>query len=166
MTLHGRDADVGTFSHRFLGGSMAEIHYAAAVTRRLALLAAVAACCPTATRAAGIADAPGPIPAKLQLITEFFDNEVAAGRLPGAVVFIQQHGRPVYLMLWRTRCRDQVADDARYDFAIRSMTKPITSVAAMMLIDAGKLSLDDPVCKVHPVVCEHEGWAGANRYTR
>ena len=35
-------------------------------------------------------------------------------------------------------------------FAIHSMTKPITSVAAMMLIDAGKLSLADPVSKFIP----------------
>ena len=35
-------------------------------------------------------------------------------------------------------------------FALHSMTKPITSVAAMMLIDAGKLSLSDPVSKFIP----------------
>jgi CubicO group peptidase (beta-lactamase class C family) len=35
-------------------------------------------------------------------------------------------------------------------FALRTMTKPITSVAAMMLVNAGKLSLDDPVAKYVP----------------
>ena len=35
-------------------------------------------------------------------------------------------------------------------FALRSMTKPITSVAAMKLVDAGKMSLDDPVAKYIP----------------
>ena len=35
-------------------------------------------------------------------------------------------------------------------FRIASMTKPITTVAAMMLIEAGKLSLDDPVSKYLP----------------
>src|SRR5581483_4993320 len=35
-------------------------------------------------------------------------------------------------------------------FALRSMTKPITCVAAMMLVDAGKMSLDDPVAKYIP----------------
>jgi CubicO group peptidase (beta-lactamase class C family) len=35
-------------------------------------------------------------------------------------------------------------------FALHSMTKPITSVAAMMLVDAGKLSLSDPVSKFIP----------------
>ena len=35
-------------------------------------------------------------------------------------------------------------------FALHSMTKPITSLAAMLLVDAGKLSLDDPVAKYIP----------------
>jgi CubicO group peptidase (beta-lactamase class C family) len=35
-------------------------------------------------------------------------------------------------------------------FAIHSMTKPITSLAAMMLVDAGKLSVDDPIAKYIP----------------
>ena len=35
-------------------------------------------------------------------------------------------------------------------FALHSMTKPITSVAAMMLIDEGKLALADPVSKYIP----------------
>jgi hypothetical protein len=41
------------------------------------------------------ADAPVPSAAKLERITEFFNNEVATRKLPGAVVLIQQHGRPV-----------------------------------------------------------------------
>jgi len=43
------------------------------------------------------------IPEKLQLLTEFFDNEVAAGRLPGAVILIQQHGLSVYLKCFGVR---------------------------------------------------------------
>ena len=39
-------------------------------------------------------------------------------------------------------------------FALHSMTKPITSVAAMMLIDAGKLSLADPVSKYIPAFAD------------
>ena len=132
-------------------GPWLRIHYAAAVTRRLALLAAVAACCPTATRAAGIADAPGPIPAKLQLITEFFNNEVTTGKLPGAVILIQQHGRPVYLKCFGVRdVATSVPMTPDTIFALHSMTKPITSLAAMMLIDAGELSLVDPVSKYIP----------------
>ena len=34
-------------------------------------------------------------------------------------------------------------------FAIASMTKPITCVAVMMLVEQGKLGLDDPVAQVY-----------------
>jgi CubicO group peptidase (beta-lactamase class C family) len=94
------------------------------------------------------ADAPTPAPEKLQLLTDFFDNEVASGKLPGAVVLIQQHGRPVYLKTFGVRdIQTRLPMTPDTIFALHSMTKPITSFAVMMLIDAGKLSLDDPVAK-------------------
>jgi len=88
---------------------------------------------------------------KLERITEFFNNEIATGKLPGAVVLIQQHGKPVYLKCFGVR--DVVTNIPMTPdtiFALHSMTKPITSLAAMMLIDAGKLSLSDPVSKFVP----------------
>ena len=101
------------------------------------------------------AEAPAPKASKLQLLTTFFENEVAARRIPGAVVLIQQHGHPVYLKTFGLRSvrtnRPMTTDTI---FALRSMTKPITSVAAMMLIDAGKMSLDDPVAKYVPSFAE------------
>ena len=95
--------------------------------------------------------APPPAAEKLRLITEFFDNEVATGKLPGAAILIQQHGRPVYLKTFGVRdVATQVPMTSDTIFALHSMTKPITSLAAMMLIDAGKISLDDPVAKYIP----------------
>ena len=100
---------------------------------------------------AGAADAPAPAPEKLQLITSFFDNEIATGKLPGAVVLIQQHGRPVYLKCFGVRdVATKLPMTPDTIFALHSMTKPITSLAAMMLIDAGKIALDDPVSKYIP----------------
>ena len=100
-------------------------------------------------------DAAAPSPEKLERITEFFNNEIATGKLPGAIVLIQQHGRPVYLKCFGVR---DVATNAPMTsdtiFALHSMTKPITSVAAMMLIDAGKLSLSDPVSKFIPAFAD------------
>jgi len=100
------------------------------------------------SRAAG---AHVPSPDKLERITEFFNNEIATGKLPGAVILIQQHGMPVYLKCFGIR---DVATNVPMTpvtiFALHSMTKPITSVAAMMLIDAGKLSLSDPASKYVP----------------
>jgi CubicO group peptidase (beta-lactamase class C family) len=97
------------------------------------------------------ANVPAPSPNKLERITEFFNNEVATGKLPGAVVLIQQHGKPVYLKCFGVQdVETRIPMTSDTIFALHSMTKPITSVAAMMLIDAGKLSLADPVSKFIP----------------
>jgi CubicO group peptidase (beta-lactamase class C family) len=97
------------------------------------------------------ANVPAPSPNKLEHITEFFNNEVATGKLPGAVVLIQQHGRPVYLKCFGVQdVQTRIPMTSDTIFALHSMTKPITSVAAMMLIDAGKLSLADPVSNFIP----------------
>jgi CubicO group peptidase (beta-lactamase class C family) len=92
-----------------------------------------------------------PATTKLELLTEFFESEVVKGKLAGAVVLIQQHGHPIYLKAFGMRdVRSASLMTADAIFALRSMTKPITSVATMMLVDAGKLSLDDPVEKYIP----------------
>ena len=88
---------------------------------------------------------------KLQLLTDFFQNEVASGKLPGAIVLVQQHGHPVYLKTFGVRdVGTNLPMTLDTMFALHSMTKPITSLSAMMLVDAGKLSLDDPVSKYIP----------------
>ena len=46
---------------------------------------------------------PVPSAAKLERLTEFFQNEVATGKLAGVIVLIQQHGRPVYLKCFGLR---------------------------------------------------------------
>ena len=97
------------------------------------------------------ADIPAPLPKKLDRITKFFRNEVATGKIPGAVILIQQHGKPVYLKSFGVRdvaTRAPMTPDTI--FAIHSMTKPITCLAAMMLIDQGRLSLSDQVSKYIP----------------
>jgi CubicO group peptidase (beta-lactamase class C family) len=94
---------------------------------------------------------PGPSPAKLERLTEFFQNEVATGKLAGVIVLIQQHGRPVYLKCFGVRdvaTKQPMTPDTI--FALHSMTKPITNLAAMMLIEEGKLALTDPVSKYIP----------------
>src|SRR6478672_2519048 len=96
-------------------------------------------------------DAAAPSPDKLERITEFFNNEIASGKLPGAVVLIQQHGKPVYLKCFGVQdVATKTPMTSETIFALHSMTKPITSVAAMMLVDAGKLSPADPVSKFIP----------------
>jgi CubicO group peptidase (beta-lactamase class C family) len=90
-------------------------------------------------------------PQKLERIGEYFQNEVATGKIPGAIILIQQHGQPVYLQSFGVRdVKSKLSITPDTIFRLFSMTKPITSVAAMMLIDQGKLALGDPVAKYIP----------------
>ena len=103
------------------------------------------------TGATGQDGVPAPAPDKLEAITAFFTNEVTSGKLPGAVILVQQHGRPLYLKSFGvqdTRTGTPMSPDTI--FAIHSMTKPITCLAAMMLVDEGKLALNDPLYKYIP----------------
>ena len=84
--------------------------------------------------------------AKLAPIEDFVNGEVAAGHIPGAIVLVQQHGKPVYFKWFGKRDVDHdIAMTQDAIFPIHSVTKTITSVAALMLIDRGKIALDDPV---------------------
>jgi hypothetical protein len=50
--------------------------------------------------------------AGLDKVGNYIKNEIASGKIPGAIVLIQQHGTPVHLeKIRRARRRDQVADD-------------------------------------------------------
>ncbi len=86
--------------------------------------------------------------AALERMAEYVRSEVDAGKIPGAVLLIQQHGKLVDLECFGVR--DPATKQpmtANTIFQIYSMSKAVTSVAAMMLVDDGKLSLDDPVSK-------------------
>jgi len=88
---------------------------------------------------------------RLAPIADFINGEIAAQRIPGAIVLVQQHGKPVYLKWFGLRDPDKgtpMTEDAI--FPIHSVTKTVTSVAAMMLVDRGKIALDDPVAKYIP----------------
>jgi CubicO group peptidase (beta-lactamase class C family) len=88
---------------------------------------------------------------KLALVGDYIRNEIAGGKIPGAIILIQQHGHPVYYEKFGVRdvaTGLPMTDDTI--FRLYSMTKPVTSVAAMMLVDDGKLALSDPVSKYIP----------------
>jgi len=88
---------------------------------------------------------------RLGPIANLVNGEIAAGHIPGAIVLVQQHGKPVYLKWFGKRDPDHdtpMTEDAI--FPIHSVTKTITSIAAMMLVDRGKIGLDDPVSKYIP----------------
>jgi CubicO group peptidase (beta-lactamase class C family) len=114
----------------------------------IAISAAISTCVIGQVRAA---DVPSPAPDKLDLITAFFANEVSTGKLPGAVILVQQHGRPLYLKSFGVQdVRTGTPMSPDTIFAIHSMTKPITCLAAMMLVDEGRLSPGDPLSKYIP----------------
>lgn len=90
-------------------------------------------------------------PDKLARIGEFFKNEVATGKIPGAIVLIQQHGKPVYHEA--IGVQDVVSKVPITDktiFRLASMSKSITAVASVQLLEEGKYKLDDPVSKYIP----------------
>lgn len=90
-------------------------------------------------------------PDKLARITEFFKNEVATGKIAGANVLIKQHGKPVYHEVFGVQ--DAVSKAPITDktiFRLFSMSKAITSVVAVKLIEEGTIKLDDPVSKYIP----------------
>ena len=78
------------------------------------------------------------------------DEYIRTGRLAGAQIAIQHRGelhRSCFGFLDRERNRPMRADCI---FRIFSMTKPITSVALLMLIEQGRIGLDDPVSRYIP----------------
>jgi CubicO group peptidase (beta-lactamase class C family) len=87
--------------------------------------------------------------AKLARLGAYFTTMTAERQIPGAVVLVQQHGKPVYLESFGQRDdRQGMTPDSI--FRLYSMSKPVTSVAAMMLVDDGALRLDDPISKYIP----------------
>jgi CubicO group peptidase (beta-lactamase class C family) len=88
---------------------------------------------------------------KLAKVGEFFRNEIATGKIPGAIVLIEQHGKPVYHEFFGVQ--DVVSKQPMTDqtiFRLFSMTKAITAVVSMMLVEDGTIKLDDPVSKYIP----------------
>ncbi|HWZ39742.1 MAG TPA: serine hydrolase domain-containing protein, partial [Bradyrhizobium sp.] len=81
--------------------------------------------------------------------------EVVTGNIPGAILLIQRHGKPAYSENFGVRdVATELSMSADTIFRLYSMSKPITSVAAMMLVEDGKLRLDDPVAKFIPAFAD------------
>jgi len=90
-------------------------------------------------------------PEGLAKVSDYIRNEIATGKIPGAILLLQQHGKPVYHENFGVRdVATEISMSADTIFRLYSMSKPITSVMAMMLVEEGKLSLDDPVSKYIP----------------
>jgi CubicO group peptidase (beta-lactamase class C family) len=97
--------------------------------------------------------------ARLARLSTVFGKEIEDKKLPGAVMMVARKGKLVYVTA--LGLRDPKSTDAmRTDtiFRIYSMTKPIVSVAAMVLVEDGKLQLMDPVAKWLPAFKDVKVW--------
>jgi CubicO group peptidase (beta-lactamase class C family) len=99
----------------------------------------------------GDPEAVGFSPTRLARIATWQQSQVDAGAFSGAVAAIARNGKVAYLRAVGFRDRAKtipLQPDAI--FWIASMTKPVTSVAAMMLVEEGKLDLAAPVHQYLP----------------
>ena len=83
---------------------------------------------------------------RLNRVAKAFQTDVDKGVIPGAVFLIARNGKIAYLEAIGFRDRDKkipMSTDAI--FQIASMTKPFTSVATMMLVEEGKIQLNEPI---------------------
>jgi CubicO group peptidase (beta-lactamase class C family) len=96
-------------------------------------------------------------PDRLSRIRPALQKEVDAERMPGAVVMIARRGQRIYseaIGFQDKAAGKPMTKDAI--FRIFSMTKPLASVGAMMLVEEGKIQLNDPVSKFLPQLAKME----------
>jgi CubicO group peptidase (beta-lactamase class C family) len=88
---------------------------------------------------------------RLDRIRTTMEADIARGQLPGAVIAIARRGQLVYHEAFGSldgeRTRPMPRDAI---FPIASMTKPLTGVAIMTLLEEGRLSIGDPVARFFP----------------
>ncbi len=101
--------------------------------------------------------------ARLERVSEWLREQVASERLAGLSVLIGRRGRVAFFEP-RGLADRASGKSFNQDTIVRiySMTKPITSVAAMMLYEEGCFQLDDPVANYLPEFKETQVWAGGD----
>ncbi|MGH8919606.1 MAG: serine hydrolase domain-containing protein, partial [Actinomycetes bacterium] len=100
-------------------------------------------------------------PERLARIDRHFATYVDDGRLPGWLLLVSRHGQVAHLSTYGDRDIETarpVTDDTIW--RLFSMTKPVTSVAAMMLYEEGAFQLTDPVSRWIPSFADLQVWRG------
>ena len=98
--------------------------------------------------------------ARLERIDRHFARYVDTGRLPGWLITVSRHGKLAHVASCGHRdVEDGLPVEPDTLWRIYSMTKPVTSVAAMMLYEEGGFQLTDPVSRYIP------SFAGARVFT-
>ena len=88
---------------------------------------------------------------RLARLPRFLQDQVDAGLLPGALTLIWRHGRLAHRsMVGMIDVARKKAMQQDAIFRLYSMTKPVTAVALLMLMEEGLIALDDPVGRFIP----------------
>ncbi|WP_435203275.1 serine hydrolase domain-containing protein [Qipengyuania sp. 902] len=98
---------------------------------------------------------------RLERIPDFLKQTyIDNGRLPNAQLVVARGGKPVHYTRLGAMGEDgrDLPDDAL--FRIASMTKPVTSIAFMQLVERCEVALEDPVTKVFPEFADLKVYAG------
>ncbi len=116
-------------------------------------------------------DAAGFSASRLNRITAHLnDNYISPGRIHGCQVLVARRGRPAYFRSFGQMDAERgKAMQEDTIFRIYSMSKPITSIALMMLFEEGRFQLNDPVARFLPSWRNHQVWvsgAGADMKTK
>ena len=105
-----------------------------------------------------VAHEPGPrgfLDGRLQRIDNAINAEISVGKIPGAVALIMKDGNVVYHKSFGYADIDTETPMQKDSiFRIASMTKAITSVAAMTLYERGYFRLNDPIAKYLPAFAD------------
>lgn len=103
------------------------------------------------TLSSAFAQAPAPGRRPWRSVQTLLDGYVGAARLAGAAVAVSDGATPLtYLCAGRLALDVDAPFDEEAVCRVYSMTKPVTGLAAMLLVEAGKLRLDQPVADILP----------------
>jgi CubicO group peptidase (beta-lactamase class C family) len=92
---------------------------------------------------------------QLRRVGDALNAEVKQGKLPGAVVLVARYGKVAYFEAFGMQDPDEQTPMRRDSlFRIASMTKPVTAVAALMLMEEGRLALSDPISRHLPALSD------------
>ena len=102
---------------------------------------------------------------KLQLVGDKVQSLIRENRIAGASVMVTRKGKIVYSESFGLRdIENEKPMESDTIFRIYSMTKAVTSVAAMMLVERGELHLEDAVSKYLPEFKNAKVWKDENRF--
>ncbi len=88
---------------------------------------------------------------RLKRIGEAVQRHIAAGNVAGAVTLVARRGKIAHFEAQGVMDVDTKKPMAKDNlFRLASMSKPITGVAVMMLVEEGKIRLNDPVSRFIP----------------